>query len=133
MILRILNSSALLGLWLFVGQFPQASASDGVELTARPAKCISLRKGQVCYQTIRLRWNSSTQGNYCLRVEGMDKPLECWTQQPQGSHRYAFEASTNQVFYLTLVDDDTALASAEVSVAWVYRNRAAGRPSWRLF
>jgi len=130
---RLLLLSAMLGPLLTLWVLKPAVAAEDAQLSARPAKCISMRKGQVCYQTIRLRWHARDEGDYCLWAAQNSKPLKCWTRSPRGTHKYSFAANKNQVFYLTLADSDTRIATAQVSVAWVYRDRAPGRRAWRLF
>lgn len=107
--------------------------TNASELEARPAKCIALRKGQVCYQTITLRWQTELPGNYCLLSDDNLEPLMCWNNLDRGSIRYDFASKKSQQFHLIATDGDNPLVSANVVVAWVYKNRSAGRPRWRLF
>ncbi|MBX2881961.1 MAG: DUF3019 domain-containing protein [Granulosicoccus sp.] len=111
--------------------------ADTVELSARPAKCIALRKGQICYQTITLRWQAELPGDYCLRVDDEIVPIKCWTDSNQGVTRFEFASKKNARFHLNANTDDEGIAipliSTDVVVAWVYKSRRAGRPRWRLF
>lgn len=109
------------------------SMADTDELSAQPAKCIALRKGQVCYQTITLRWQTEKPGDYCLWVDNNIEPIECWSTTDRGSVRYKFASKKTARFHLKSDSSENPVANTEVVVAWVYKSRAAGRPRWRLF
>lgn len=110
-----------------------ASAADEAQLEVRPGNCVSLRQGLVCYQRIRLSWRAPSAGDYCLLADDNGAPIKCWSNARSGDALYSLEAKTDQQFHLALRDNATPLASASVTVSWVYKSKSRRRRSWRLF
>lgn len=109
---------------------PSASASD-TSLRVTPDKCVALRKGQTCYQTIRIKFIASAIGDYCLKQVGQPAPLQCWTQINKAEYRYSL--ASNQVVEFEVTDTDlSTIATARVTIAWVYK-QSRSRSRWRLF
>lgn len=109
---------------------PSANASDA-SLLVTPDKCVALRKGQTCYQTIRIKFITSTIGDYCLKQVGQPTPLQCWKKVNKAEHRYSLAASEAVEF--EVADSELAtVATAKVTVAWVYK-QTRSRSRWRLF
>lgn len=102
-----------------------------LEFNAKPNKCVALRKGQVCYQRVLLRFKSPVKGDYCLHAGNNDKPVQCWSNVNAGKYRYELESSENVNF--TLHDSAGRVAVAVVTIAWVYKNSSRRRTSWRIF
>ncbi len=101
------------------------------EFNAKPNKCVALRKGQVCYQRVLLRFKARTKGDYCLHVENNVNPVQCWNNVTTGKYRYELESRENVQF--ALHDSAGRVAVAVVTVAWVYKNSARRRTTWRIF
>lgn len=111
-----------------------ASAQDSaVTLSASPDNCVSLRKGQTCYQRVTLRWQAAITDDYCLNSSVHNRPLKCWDQARAGSASHHLKVTEDTTFSVVLKHDPQILASATVTVSWVYRSRSTRRRSWRLF
>ncbi len=109
--------------------FSPVLAEDAV-LTITPEKCVALRKGQVCYQKLRLRFSVSDKGNYCLFAGGQSRPLKCFNDVDKGELIYQF--ASEQAMLFNLQSESTTIASGQVTVAWVYQ-KTRKRYRWRLF
>lgn len=109
---------------------PSVNASE-VKLTVTPDKCVALRKGQTCYQTLRIKFTSSNIGDYCLGIAGQSKTLQCWSRITSAEYRYELAASEAADF--EVIDaNQSAVASAKVTISWVYK-QTRSRSRWRLF
>lgn len=112
---------------------PAGTRAEPQQLQARPDKCVSLRQGQVCYQRVRLSWQTATAGDYCLYDASDKQPLKCWSNATSGNTLYSFASQTDREFHLTRDNNATPLAQARVTVSWVYKTKSRRRRSWRLF
>ena len=105
--------------------------ANEVELTVTPDKCVALRKGLTCYQTLRIEFSASNIGDYCLKIAGQATMLQCWSDTISAEHRYELAASRATSF--EVVDaKQSVVASVGVTIAWVYK-RSRSRSRWRLF
>ncbi|MFK8082124.1 MAG: DUF3019 domain-containing protein [Granulosicoccus sp.] len=123
---------------VFSGYVAPVLSADGVQFTAVPNKCISLLKGQTCYQRVQFRWGSDDTGTVhklvCLWREGDSLALTCWEGQFEGLYRYNLEAAETTSFYLVAGrEQEPVIARTSVKVSWVYNNRSTRRSRWRLF
>jgi hypothetical protein len=108
-------------------------AQDGAaQLSAKPNKCIALRKGQACYQTVHFYWQTPATGNYCLVAEGQAAPLHSLQGFGVPPLRYEFVGQQSQAFFIRSEQGET-LAQMELAVAWVYTSGQRGGGGWRLF
>lgn len=114
--------------------FAQSAPTTGLtaNIVLKPAKCVSLRQGQVCYADVELQWQASQAGNYCLQSSTQATPLLCWNAERNGQFSGEISADKNVVFTLTAEGADTVLASAEMEMAWVYKKKRTA-VSWRVF
>lgn len=116
---------------LFSALVHQPSIADDSHLVVKPDKCVALRRGQICYQRVRLEFRSLVQGGYCLLASDQSAPLKCWTGVTQGKHFY--QLASDSAIQFTLVDSaNKTLAETQVSIAWVYK-KSRKRSTWRLF
>lgn len=106
------------------------TAADAV-LTVTPDKCVALRKGQVCYQNLRLTFETSRQGDFCLFAADQAQPLQCFSGVSSGEVIYPFASEQAMEFNLTNAES-MVLARAEITIAWVYK-KSRNRNRWRLF
>ncbi len=53
----------------------QALAVD-INLTSQPAKCVSLKQGNICYQDIHMQWSASEIADFCFYNQEQTKPLK---------------------------------------------------------
>ncbi len=109
----------------------KSSLADETLLTVKPEKCVALRKGQVCYQRLRLQFKTPLNGDYCLLASDQATPLRCWRAVSQGRHDYQLASDSAIEFTLTNSDNEP-LTKAQVTIAWVYK-KSRTRSKWRLF
>lgn len=98
-------------------------------LTVKPKKCVSLHKGQMCYQKLKFSWQSDTA--ICLFIQGNDEPIHC-SVPGDGQLIYYFESERGQQFELRSREGD-ALAKVNVDVASVYKGQRRATTGWRIF
>lgn len=115
-----------------------SATADTIQFSIIPNKCISLRKGQTCFQRVVLRWQSTNQSErpdlMCLWRDGDPDALKCWQGQATGEFRYNLAEKKTTGFYLVAGEQQLpVVARAEVKITWVYSNRSSGRTRWRLF
>ncbi len=113
-------------------------SADAVELSVIPDKCISLVKGQTCYQRVQFSWKSMDDivedKVICLWREGDSIALSCWEEEVEGDFKYELEAAETTNFYLVAGRErQPILSRATVKISWVYSNRASRSSRWRLF
>jgi Protein of unknown function (DUF3019) len=109
-----------------------ANATEAL-LQIKPARCIALHEGQLCYQTLKIQWETSNADNYCLYQQGSSSPLVCWDNVAQATEKYEFESSTSQKFVLIRKSDAQVVADFIVTVAWVYDANTHRENHWRIF
>ncbi len=108
--------------------------ADDIDLTATPDKCVAMRKGQICYQHVTVKWQGLGAGRYCLMLDKQVTALHCWDNNNSGTVQYPFESAENLHFTLVAADlPSVALARTSVIVAWVYNSKSRRRSTWRLF
>lgn len=106
------------------------SSTAETVLNVKPAKCVAMNKGQICYQQLRFQF-TAPQGDYCLVSKSQKTPLKCWRSAAAGEHQHPFQ-SDSDIDYRLINEHDVTVANASVVVAWVYRKSRA-RNRWRLF
>ncbi len=102
-------------------------------LEITPDRCISLHKGQVCYQQITIHWQSSTKADYCLFQQEISTPLKCWKTSKSGKIKIDFQSTEPLDFDLRQQDNNTPVATSTVSIHWVYKSTKRQKRGWRLF
>lgn len=103
------------------------------ELMIKPSRCVALHQGQVCYQNIKISWQSEVAGDYCIYWALSKEPLKCWIAQREGVLKYDFQSSKTVVFSLRSMQPVTSEINSEMRVAWVHKARKRKRLNWRLF
>ena len=111
----------------------QSVQADTIELTMTPSSCVALNQGQLCYQTISVKWQVPLQAEYCLFQRPSIKPLACWNSSRSGKAELEFESAETVIYDLKLSGSTQAIAETEIEVTWVYSKRKRRRTSWRLF
>ena len=109
-----------------------AGAQD-YRLMAKPAKCVSLTQGNICYQTVSFHWQAPKESAMCLLQQGQSQPLKCWRQADQGVYKHEFASDRSLGYQLVLQSDGSVLAETDVEVKWVYKGRKNNRYGWRVF
>lgn len=109
-----------------------AQEESGAQLSAKPNKCIALRKGQACYQTVNFYWRTPAEGDYCLYAEGQSAPLHCWQGAGAPPLRYEFVGQQSQTFVIRSAQG-VRLTQLDLVVAWVYTSGRRDSGGWRLF
>lgn len=113
--------------------FSLSTFAQGNQITIKPARCIALHEGQVCYQTLRIEWFASTADHFCVKRRDSDALLMCWENSSRGQFQYEFSANTKTEFVLIRKQDAQALATAVEEVAWVYNASSRRESHWRVF
>lgn len=103
-----------------------------INLASQPAKCVSLKQGNICYQEVHMQWSSSETADYCLYNQAQEKPLKCWQQMDSGEYEFDFAFPQTQQYVLRYKGRAKDLANAVIEVKWVYKARR-NRFSWRVF
>lgn len=124
-------SATLLMVFLLVPGLT-AQAQENV-LRIKPARCIALHQGQVCYQTLKIEWQADAAETYCLFQQDIKAPVLCWENLASGRGNYEFESDSTRKFILVRKRDNKALAEASVEVAWVYDASSRRESHWRIF
>ena len=106
--------------------------ADEVTLISHPAKCVSLKQGNTCYQTINLQWQAENKADYCLFNEAQGEALKCWSGQKQGEYVFEFSSAETQHYVLRQQGSNENLAQSSVEVKWVYKVRR-NQFGWRVF
>lgn len=101
-------------------------------LTAIPDTCVALREGRSCYADVTINWQQPLSGNYCLRDADTKHIIQCWLRQQHGEFSYAFDSVHTVSFELINSDNGKKIATTQVQLQWVYKNRKKKR-RWRLF
>ena len=102
-------------------------------LHIKPARCIALHEGQVCYQTLNINWQAERADNYCLYQQDSKTPLICWENLASGKGVYEFESSSTRKFILMRKNDSLPVAEFSIEVAWVYDSSTHRESHWRIF
>ncbi len=127
-ILALLASLSL----LFHSVLQAQDNSLELRFVAKPASCVALHKGQLCFQKIQFTWQPVDQKIYCLYTDGEMTELYCSDSGvSQYTHDYASESF--QMFTLRVANTDEVVASVKVSTSWVYRTGRRSSSGWRLF
>jgi hypothetical protein len=103
------------------------------QLIAKPAKCVSLNQGNICYQTISFHWQAPKESAMCLFQQEQEQPLKCWEQGGQGVYKHDFTSDRSLGYRLILQSNGSVLAETAVEVKWVYKGRKNNRYGWRVF
>jgi hypothetical protein len=121
-------------LLFFLGYFfPVAVYAEDNLLQIKPARCIALHEGQVCYQKLTINWQAENADTYCLTQENNKAPLLCWENIVTGKGVYEFESNVTQKFLLIRKRDNKTMAEFSIEVAWVYDARSHRESHWRIF
>ncbi len=107
--------------------------SEETHLQIKPANCVALREGQICYQTLTINWQAAAIDNYCLHQRGDNTPLICWNNLIQGSSVYEFAGNSSTDFILVRQRDNQTIAKFTLEVAWVYDANSHRESHWRIF
>jgi hypothetical protein len=110
-----------------------ASSDTPFIFKVSPERCVALRQGQTCYQLVTFSWQYVQEGNYCLVALSTSKVLQCWQQTNVGLFELDFQSSENQEFALRRQGQDENIATALVTVAWVFKSSKRPKSNWKLF
>ncbi len=120
-------------LHLLLGWLPAITYADENILRIKPARCIALHEGQVCYQKLNISWQAGLADSYCLYQQDNKTPLMCWENVAAGKWSYEFEGATTQKFVLLRKQDAKQIAEVSIEVAWVYDASSKRESHWRVF
>lgn len=100
-------------------------------LQLKPAKCVTLKQGNTCYQELKLSWQADINGHYCVYNSNRKEPIHCWNNVSKGEYSFEFKGMQSINFQLFKMPKNIPLAKQHFSVKWVYKARPNSR--WRLF
>ena len=103
------------------------------ELTVSPNRCVALRRGQTCFKDVTIKWHTDVNSNYCLRIEGSDDYLHCWSGTRQAMLKFDFQSTASKTIQLVNQKNNQVLLETEITIAWVYKSKSRAKASWRLF
>ena len=103
------------------------------QLSLSPKRCISMHKGQQCFQKVTVTWVTPEQGEFCLSVNSQEAPLLCWQGRESETFRYTFNGNESLSFQVKEMASGDIVASSLFEVAWVYRSNRSRNSAWRLF
>jgi len=122
------------GLILFgVSLAAQAGGVNGYSLVTQPSKCISLNRGLVCYQKVRMHWLAPEAGDYCVVQTRSGLAQQCWSGQQSGSLAFEFAETESREYALRRRNTDENLATVQIEVKWVYKRRRRDHFGWKVF
>jgi hypothetical protein len=101
-------------------------------LQLEPEQCVAMQKGQHCYVTVDVFWQTSQVGDYCLFLANNSEPLNCWQGKKQAKFLYHFSHNDSRIFQLKSRSGDVILVEAVLEIAWVYKTKRVSS-SWRMF
>jgi hypothetical protein len=130
--MKKLSCGLTLLLLLLASEFATAD-QDIAQLQVKPARCIALHEGQVCYQTLTVVWSADQADNYCLYQQENKSPLQCWENTSSAKISIEFENNNSSKFILQRKRDNKNLAEFTVEVAWVYDASTHRESHWRMF
>lgn len=124
----------IVGAFVFAATLQEAIAEPApVELHVKPQRCISLHRGQTCYQKLTFRWSTPSTGEYCLHNERSGRVMACWRGSEKISYEYELQAAQTTRFTIKESGQGEVLANVSVQVASVYRSPERSSSRWRLF
>lgn len=106
-------------------------AQDDVTLSVKPNRCVSLHRGQLCYQSLQFEWRSLNR-SFCLYIEGQAQAVTCQAAATQVRYRYEFESDKSRRFELR-DDQGNVVAETLIEVASVYKGQRRATTGWRIF
>ncbi len=62
-----------------------------------------------------------------------ERPLRCWQNASLGTARLEIVAKTTAKLQLLDMSSGEEIATAQIRLAWVYKERKKSKRSWRLF
>ena len=103
------------------------------KLTVQPTKCVTLHQGRKCFAKIKIQWQSSIKGDFCLYQKNKSQQLiRCWKNSRGNTLNFEFESSEKIDFELTKNDSKKVIAATAIEVSWVHKATPKKR-HWRVF
>ncbi|WP_191600248.1 DUF3019 domain-containing protein [Marinomonas algicola] len=120
-------------LFLSLISLPIFAEEQALFFKVEPNRCIALRKGQTCYQSLTFRWKVSDIGEYCLFQQPRPQPLVCWRDKGIGSYKKEVQLDRSTVYQIRRKGNGDVVFETKIKVAWVYKNDRKNYSEWRLF
>lgn len=121
------NKLVLLSVLPFLG----GDALAETLLKIKPAKCVTLKQGNTCYQDLKVSWKSDSKGKYCFVNVKNTNPVKCWDNVKNGQFEFEFVGLQSTDYILLKMPEKIPVVKQHFSVKWVYKARPNNR--WRLF
>jgi hypothetical protein len=120
-------------LLLSLVSLPIFAADPDLFFKVEPNRCIALRKGQACYQSLTFKWMVPDDGNYCLYQNPKLQPLVCWRDKAISSYKNNFQLDRSTTYQIRKKGGEEVLLETKIKVAWVYKTNRKNYSEWRLF
>ncbi|MCZ2723463.1 DUF3019 domain-containing protein [Marinomonas sp. 15G1-11] len=133
MAVKFTRSVTLLSLLLILMPSQLVADNQPWYLKVEPNRCIALRQGQTCYQTLVFKWSVPAEKEYCFFQVPDSRPLTCWYGRGVLSYKGNFELDRSTVYQIRIKDKDVSVLETKVKVAWVYKTDRKNYSEWRLF
>lgn len=108
------------------------SITGSVIFTAKPTQCVALRQGRTCYAQIKLNWQVSDVGEYCIYEKNSNELVQCWHSTRLNTAMFDFQSKKRVDFILVKKGKKNPIAETFVDVSWVHKSTPRKR-RWRLF
>ena len=118
---------------LLIGFLINAAVAEETIFSVKPKRCVSMHKGQTCYQKLKFSWSVKILDDYCLFSSEQETPIKCWEQENSGKFQYEFVSDNNIVYQLRREGSEKILGQQEIKVESVYRRGKKSHSGWRLF
>lgn len=129
-----LNSALISAALLLFGGYSSAEEVAGLPtLIIKPTQCVSLRQGQKCFVNVDLSWQVAKKGDYCLYSTQQEIAIQCWSHSNIGHFKQELVVEENVTFTLKGQNDNRAIVSSLLELAWVHKAQRLSHSSWRVF
>jgi len=109
------------------------SHNDSITLSLKPKECVVFKEGDKCYANIKVKWNASGSGSFCLFRTPGDVKLECWKGVSEGRFTEELVMDESVDYYVVRADNSEILIRKTLHLSWVYKKSSRPEHTWRLF
>jgi len=107
--------------------------NQNISLSVKPNRCIALHQGQTCYATLKFKWTTPNDNEYCLFSDLHESSIVCWIGSTLLRYEYDFKSDKNVMFDIRVKQNQQPLAQALVKISWIYKSNTKSTSRWRLF
>jgi hypothetical protein len=104
-----------------------------IEFSVKPRLCVLTDGEEMCYDELVIHWQAKEQMHLCLFRSDFDKPLTCWVDAIEGTHKFALSTAENVTFYLRSPEHAVEVSEAFEVIHDNIQYRRARRNPWSFF